>query len=175
MLVQLVCLDRRYQRMNCYNIREIQTILKSKYSPNTAESADIKFGLEETILGLRYQLSGIESIDPSFLLFYKNALLINFKSNSIHSFLNKPIIEFSETKLFMNQATSLFQAISNINTEYFLPTDTSTNLSFLELNSINYANNHVYNPLTNFLFPSTKLDKTPFNLKDNEVNSHRPL
>ena len=100
MLVQLVCLDRRYQRMNCYNIREIQTILKSKYSPNTAESADIRFGLEETILGLRYQLNGIESIDSPFSLLYKNSLPLNFNYNSVHNFLNKPIVDFNLTKLF---------------------------------------------------------------------------
>ena len=31
MLCQLVCLDRRYQRMNCFNIREIQTLLKARF------------------------------------------------------------------------------------------------------------------------------------------------
>ena len=31
MLCQLVCLDRRYQRMNCFNIREVQALLKGRF------------------------------------------------------------------------------------------------------------------------------------------------
>jgi hypothetical protein len=31
MLCQLVCVDRKYQRMNCFNIRELQGILKRKF------------------------------------------------------------------------------------------------------------------------------------------------
>jgi heme/copper-type cytochrome/quinol oxidase subunit 1 len=31
MLFQLVCTDRRYARMNCFNIRELQGILKRKF------------------------------------------------------------------------------------------------------------------------------------------------
>jgi len=113
MLVQLVCLDRRYQRMNCYNIREIQTILKSKYSPNTAESSDVRFGLEETIIGLRFQLNGIEFIDPSFTLFYKNALLNNVKLTSLHTFLNKPILTVNGTHNFMNKTSLTFQHVTD--------------------------------------------------------------
>ena len=32
MLCQLVCVDRRYQRMNCFNIREVESLLKRKFS-----------------------------------------------------------------------------------------------------------------------------------------------
>ena len=56
MLAQLVCLDRRYQRMNCYNIREIETILKSKHSPNVRNDADFHKSLDETAISLRYSL-----------------------------------------------------------------------------------------------------------------------
>ena len=31
MLMQLVCVDRRYQRMNCFNVRELQGNLKRKF------------------------------------------------------------------------------------------------------------------------------------------------
>ena len=30
-LCQLVCIDRRYQRMNCFNIRELQSLLRNKF------------------------------------------------------------------------------------------------------------------------------------------------
>jgi len=75
MLAQLVCLDRRYQRMNCYNIREIQTILKSKHSPNATKEADFHTNLEETAVSLRYTLGTLENLDFSTLIYYKNAIL----------------------------------------------------------------------------------------------------
>jgi hypothetical protein len=90
MLVQLVCLDRRYQRMNCYNIREIQTILKSQYSPNSDDSANVNFLLNETALGLRYKLMGLTSIDSSMLNYYRNSIQPDTISNLSLAFkLNK--------------------------------------------------------------------------------------
>jgi heme/copper-type cytochrome/quinol oxidase subunit 1 len=108
MLVQLVCLDRRYQRMNCYNIREIQTILKSKYSPNTADAADVHFGLEDTAVGTRYFLSSLEFIDTSLFSFYKSALVNSPRYRAWHEFLHKPIIEFDAVKLFMSRCSFMF-------------------------------------------------------------------
>ena len=110
MLVQLVCLDRRYQRMNCYNIREIQTILKSKYSPATSDSTDAHFNLNDTAIGLRYQIGGLDFIDPAMLTFYKNALTNSPRYRAIHDFLHKPIVEFDAVKLFMGR-TSLMLAV----------------------------------------------------------------
>ena len=40
MLCQLVCLDRRYQRMNCFNIREVQALLKSRFYSDLINSHD---------------------------------------------------------------------------------------------------------------------------------------
>ncbi len=74
MLAQLVCLDRRYQRMNCYNIREIQTILKSKYNPNATKDTDFHISLDETAVSLRYSLGFLEHLDTSVLVYYKNAI-----------------------------------------------------------------------------------------------------
>lgn len=38
MLGQLVCIDRRYQRMNCFNIREAQSLLKRQFFPETLDA-----------------------------------------------------------------------------------------------------------------------------------------
>jgi hypothetical protein len=90
MLVQLVCLDRRYQRMNCYNIREIQTILKSQYAPNFDDTANVNFLLNETALGLRYKLMGLTSIDSSMLNYYRNSIQSDCNSSiPLISSLNK--------------------------------------------------------------------------------------
>lgn len=85
MLVQLVCLDRRYQRMNCYNIREIQTLLKSQYAPNSNDAGNVHFLLNETVLGLRYKLMSLTSVDSSMLNYYRNSLNASYQLNATFS------------------------------------------------------------------------------------------
>ena len=105
MLVQLVCLDRRYQRMNCYNIREIQTLLKSQYSPNSQDEGTVNRLLSETVLGLRYKLMSLTSVDSAMLNYYRHAL--NYSS-------------LSHTVL-----TSSLTLIKNLNQNNFTPSLTS--------------------------------------------------
>lgn len=138
MLVQLVCLDRRYQRMNCYNIREIQTILKSKYAPAASDSADAHFSLNGTAIGLRYQIGGLDFLDPAMLTFYKNALTNSPRYRAIHDFLHKPIVEFDSVKLFMSR-TSLMLAVlrtmyedESCDVRYLFLATSISNASFLE-------------------------------------------
>ena len=114
MLVQLVCLDRRYQRMNCYNIREIQTILKSKYAPASSDSADVHFNLNDTAIGLRYQIGGLDFIDPSMFTYYRNALTAHPRYRAIHEFLHKPIVEFDSVKLFMSKSSLMFSVLKTM-------------------------------------------------------------
>jgi len=42
MLCQLVCLDRRYSRMNYFNIREVQALLKEKYFPGLENATNYR-------------------------------------------------------------------------------------------------------------------------------------
>merc|ERR1712100_144747 len=57
MLCQLVCTDRRYARMNCFNIRELQGILKRKFFVDLVNSHDHKDLFNQTILALRFKLN----------------------------------------------------------------------------------------------------------------------
>ena len=114
MLVQLVCLDRRYQRMNCYNIREIQTILKSKYSPNTSISTDVHFALSDTSIGLRYQLGGLGFTDNSTLTYYRNSVAADSRLVAAREFLYSPLTDFHATKLFANRASALFYVLQSV-------------------------------------------------------------
>jgi hypothetical protein len=75
MLCQMVCIDRRYQRMNCFNIREIQTLLRSKYHPDSLSVIEHHNFLNSTVIGLRYKIGGLESIDPSMLISFNYGLL----------------------------------------------------------------------------------------------------
>jgi heme/copper-type cytochrome/quinol oxidase subunit 1 len=69
MLAQMVCLDRRYQRMNCYNIREVQTLLRTRYQPALWEATDHRNLYSETMLALRYQLAEIENMQATMHLY----------------------------------------------------------------------------------------------------------
>ena len=77
MLCQLVCLDRRYQRMNCFNIREVQALLKGRFFNDLVNSNDHHDFLNKTIIGLRFKTNDLNSINPSMLLFYKYGIYNN--------------------------------------------------------------------------------------------------
>lgn len=114
MLVQLVCLDRRYQRMNCYNIREIQTILKSKYSPNVSSDSNVRFNLNDTAVGLRYSLVGSNFLDPAMFTFYRNAITKTPRYRAVHEFWHTPIVELDSVKFFINKSSLMFNVLKFI-------------------------------------------------------------
>jgi len=70
MLCQLVCVDRRYQRMNCFNIRELQGILKRKFFPDLINNSDHHLLMESSMIGLRFKTNSNEVIRPEQSLFY---------------------------------------------------------------------------------------------------------
>lgn len=69
MLAQLICLDRRYQRMNCFNIRELQTLLKNRYHPELLDEKTHTYLLSQTVLNTRFKLFNLSSINPRMSLF----------------------------------------------------------------------------------------------------------
>jgi hypothetical protein len=71
MLCQLVCVDRRYQRMNCFNIRELQGILKRRFFTDLVNSSDHHTFLNESTIGLRFKSLSDSFITPDQHLFYK--------------------------------------------------------------------------------------------------------
>jgi len=110
MLCQLVCTDRRYQRMNCFNIREIQGILKRKFFTDLFNSNDHHDLLNSTMVGLRYKTNGISSIDQNMTLFYN------------YGTLNTPKVKYLSYKSnFLNQEERIIffrQLISSYNLNY---------------------------------------------------------
>jgi hypothetical protein len=70
MLAQLVCVDRRYQRMNCFNIRELQGILKRKFFTDLVNSNDHRDLLDKSIVGLRFKQHNNIGISPDMISFY---------------------------------------------------------------------------------------------------------
>lgn len=77
MLAQLVCLDRRYQRMNCFNMRELQALLKEKYFSDLVNNYDYRSNIFNTV-NLRYKLNDLSTIDNNLPLFNNNSLKLTF-------------------------------------------------------------------------------------------------
>lgn len=69
MLCQLVCLDRRYQRMNCFNIREVEALLKGRFFPDLIQSYDHRLILNNSVLALRFKQPNLAVLSNSNLLF----------------------------------------------------------------------------------------------------------
>jgi hypothetical protein len=82
MLCQLVCVDRRYQRMNCFNIRELQGILKRKFFTDLVNTSDIHSLSEPTLIGMRHKNN------MSNILLYDQSLFYNFDITKTSKFKN---------------------------------------------------------------------------------------
>jgi hypothetical protein len=88
MLLQLVCTDRRYARMNCFNIRELQGILKRKFFVDLINTHDHRNLSNQTMLALRFKLNNnlnnfIEQSDNQRFLRFNNSL-INYDYKTGH-------------------------------------------------------------------------------------------
>ena len=125
MLCQLVCLDRRYQRMNCFNIREVQALLKGRFFNDLVNSNDHHDFLNKTIIGLRFKTNDLNSINPNMLLFYRYGLYNN--TSRSQSYINSVSTEngymfFSNNSFFTAMINNLSSSLSSpiINSFYRL-------------------------------------------------------
>jgi hypothetical protein len=89
MLCHLVCTDRRYARMNCFNIRELQSILKRKFFTDLVNTHDHRDLLEQSMIGLRYKNNNTIQLNSDVLSFY-NFGISNLNLNTLHLFFTSP-------------------------------------------------------------------------------------
>jgi len=82
MLAQLVCIDRRYQRMNCFNIRELQSMLKKRFFTDLVSTHDHRELLQSTVIGLRYKHNGNSLAESGIFSFYNYGPLSTSKVRS---------------------------------------------------------------------------------------------
>jgi len=99
-LAQLVCIDRRYQRMNCFNVRELQSLVRKRFFYDIVSESDYRLGLDNTLLGLRYKLNDNSHLHTNSTFskyginlnnsrtFYVNQNPISTDSLNSNSFLN---------------------------------------------------------------------------------------
>jgi hypothetical protein len=116
MLMQLVCVDRRYQRMNCFNIRELQGILKRRFFTDLVNSADHREVLSSSMIGLRFKVNNNTNLDHDVLTFFKLGTNNFNKSRSTvyqNNYINSPSNYLSEAKGFNFPQTLGAYSISN--------------------------------------------------------------
>jgi hypothetical protein len=124
MLCQLVCVDRRYQRMNCFNIRELQGILKRKFFTDLVNTSDSHKATESTLINMRHKNN------MSNILLYDQSLLYNFDLTNTSKFKN---FSFSPGKVYTySPSKSTFSFLPN-NTTLILPSAASIYSSFLSV------------------------------------------
>jgi hypothetical protein len=75
MLCQLLCLDRRYQRMNCFNIREIQTLLKARFYTDLLNENHQHLFLSRTSPNVRFKLQDLNFLSSCELLLNRYGVL----------------------------------------------------------------------------------------------------
>lgn len=137
MLCQLVCTDRRYARMNCFNIRELQGILKRKFFVDLINSHDHRNILEESMLGIRYKNNQTLNLDLDYNIFYNFGLHtlqstghttynVNNKSGTIKNrvFIDKVSCNILNTLNLSNFSEDFFtkfaiNLISNVNLKFY--------------------------------------------------------
>lgn len=87
MLCQLVCVDRKYQRMNCFNIRELQGNLKRRFFADLVNVSDHRDFLDSTMIGLRFKTNNDLNIYHDTLSFHMLGTSTQDKSRT-SSFIN---------------------------------------------------------------------------------------
>ena len=123
MLCQLVCVDRRYQRMNCFNIRELQGILKRRFFTDLMNSADHHALIDSSMIGLRFKTNKNLSLNHDVLSFYNYGTTTTSKKRSL-----------SLTNLYStNENTSSTKY-------YFISFFTGQNFTFSSVLSSSYQN-----------------------------------
>lgn len=83
MLMQLVCVDRRYQRMNCFNIRELQGVLKRKFFTDLINTNDHRDFLNQSMIGLRFKSNNNISLVPEVEAFFNLGTTFDLKSKNV--------------------------------------------------------------------------------------------
>jgi heme/copper-type cytochrome/quinol oxidase subunit 1 len=115
MLCQLLCLDRRYQRMNCFNVRELQALLKNRFFTELVNSTDHREFLDQTAIGLRFKTNDLDSINSNILLLFRYGLNVQSQARSQEYTINNNIIfGDSEKETSFNKTGYVWQTITEL-------------------------------------------------------------
>lgn len=93
MLCQLVCVDRRYQRMNCFNIRELEGNLKRRFFSDLVNINDHRELLDSTMIGLRFRTNNELNIYHDTLTFH------TLGTTNEHKVRSSSLVNFYDSRL----------------------------------------------------------------------------
>jgi hypothetical protein len=145
MLCQLVCVDRRYQRMNSFNIRELQSILQRRFFTDLVNTSDHRHMLESLAVTMRFKANSNDFIRPDQSLFYNFGLTkvsrtklsilspYNYETGFSGHFRTRPnLISYVDTKIQDNllNRTGETAPFTSLKTSVFLPLITAADLAF---------------------------------------------
>lgn len=145
MLCQLICIDRRYQRLNCFNMRQLETILRRQFFVDFLSTGDHRQLMTNTMVGLRFKVGQEQSAQPDQFSFYKFGLTnhenlkvtffeprgvsSNNSSSSSKSFFffcidsylfsNDLLASYQIDKSLWTLVTRFIENLINFNTKYF--------------------------------------------------------
>ena len=151
MLCQLVCVDRRYQRMNCFNIRELQGILKRRFFNDLVNSNDHHALLNDSMIGIRFKLNNTQNIEPDIFTFYNFGTtdVSKFKSNTLLSSYNLNFFEENLTNYFMT--INFMKYLPNLSVSFFWNYAINFKLTdWVSVNEVTYLAYREYNVFTIF-------------------------
>jgi hypothetical protein len=103
--------------MNCFNIREVQALLKGRFFSDLVNTHDHHEFLNKTTIGIRFKTNNLDSITPNMLLFYKNGVHSNNQTRSQSYF--SSISSFNQYEFFnTNSKLAFFVNYFNVNLNY---------------------------------------------------------
>jgi heme/copper-type cytochrome/quinol oxidase subunit 1 len=140
MLCQLVCVDRRYQRMNCFNIREIQSILKRKFFTDLINTHDHHTLLNKSAMGLRFKTDNVNSLNSNAFIFYNYG--IEFAPKIRNSNYLTSVDNFNNLNL-VNSNSIFYNLINFFNFSNFF--SFFNNIFFFFISNLNNANLFCFN------------------------------
>jgi hypothetical protein len=85
--------------MNCFNIREVESLLKGKFFPDLVNTHDHKTLLNNSIINLRFKINGLDTIDNNTLLFYQYGLY-NTNSKRYNTYINPKTITLNNYEFY---------------------------------------------------------------------------
>ena len=144
MLCQLLCLDRRYQRMNCFNVRELQALLKNRFFTELVSSKDHHQFLDQTAIGIRFKTNSLDVINSNALLAFRYGLNVQpqLKPQSYDTTVfedpNTGHVFFNQTSVLWLSATEFTNLLQNKTTSYCYRTIWAVLESVKQSNSLRY-------------------------------------
>lgn len=163
MLAQLVCVDRRYQRMNCFNIREIQSLLKRRFFNDLINSRDHRDLLNQTAVGLRFKTNNIATVRSNIFLFYNYGT----NSNSNYRSAKTVSVTIDETS-YLNLNSFFFLIVKTLDKS--LPFFLFNNLYYFIFQKIFSPTARLFNCFNFFFTDSSSIFASIANLISNLIN-----